>query len=243
MSGPALDTNHLYNNNISSYEQQSPISHEAARKYGTNGPDFSNHYHLDSDTSLALSNPHSFTVEKLVKEIELLKEFMQQLKSRNSMKDKSKKFEGSWTRIGVIMAITYGTLTLYMTLIGVNEPFLNAVVPALGFNLSTWSLPHVKTLWIKWYDWNWGRGRNDDDNTLIVDDMKHNAFIVPEDFVELCSTDNCKHQSSFAIILKPNELLKDSSGWYFRLSDTIMGETLLKAHWSLNLVLGMEVHL
>eukprot|EP00981_Chlorochromonas_danica_P001195 scaffold262_cov164-Ochromonas_danica.AAC.19 len=45
------------------------------------------------------------------------------------------------------MGLTYATLFLYMLLIGVPNPALNAVVPSIGFNLSTWSLPVVKTFW------------------------------------------------------------------------------------------------
>ena len=34
-----------------------------------------------------------------------------------------------------------------MSLIGVKDAYLNAVVPTLGFNLSTWSVSFVKGLW------------------------------------------------------------------------------------------------
>jgi hypothetical protein len=36
-----------------------------------------------------------------------------------------------------------------MFLIGVNRPALNAVIPTIGFNLSTWSLPFVKDCWLR----------------------------------------------------------------------------------------------
>lgn len=78
---------------------------------------------------------------------------------RNYTKDTGKKFEGSWTRVGVIMVITYCTLFTYMYLIDVPSPFLNAIVPTVGFNLSTWSLPQVKRAWIALHDWNYGVGR------------------------------------------------------------------------------------
>jgi hypothetical protein len=57
------------------------------------------------------------------------------------------------------MVITYCTLFTYMYLIGVPSPFLNAIVPTVGFNLSTWSLPQVKRAWIALHDWNYGVGR------------------------------------------------------------------------------------
>jgi len=80
---------------------------------------------------------------------------------RNYIKDTGKKFEGSWARVGVIMVLTYITLCTYMYLINVPSPFLNAIVPTVGFNLSTWSLPQVKKFWISVYDWNYGKGRSE----------------------------------------------------------------------------------
>lgn len=46
------------------------------------------------------------------------------------------------------MCITYCTLFGYMSLIGTNNAALNAIVPTVGFNISTWSLPFVKDMWI-----------------------------------------------------------------------------------------------
>jgi hypothetical protein len=57
-----------------------------------------------------------------------------------------------------------------MYLINVQAPLLNAIVPTVGFNISTWSLPALKKLWMANYDWNFGRGRHgqtfDDYNRL-----------------------------------------------------------------------------
>jgi hypothetical protein len=54
----------------------------------------------------------------------------------------------SCVQVGFIMIITYFTLCAYMVAIDVSAPFLNAIVPTVGFNLSTWSLPWVKQLWM-----------------------------------------------------------------------------------------------
>jgi hypothetical protein len=70
------------------------------------------------------------------------------LTSGNEEKDKGKEFEGSWCRVLFLMVITYGILYGYMTGIKVNNPALNAVIPALGFNISTWSIPYVKIVWL-----------------------------------------------------------------------------------------------
>ena len=67
-----------------------------------------------------------------------------------------KRYESSWARVFIIMGITYATLSSYMNYIGVNDPLRNAVIPTLGFYLSTWSLSYFKNIWIQWYDWNWG---------------------------------------------------------------------------------------
>lgn len=65
----------------------------------------------------------------------------------NRSRDQDKDFETSYTRLFFIMCVTYATLFLYMTLIAAPSPALSAVVPAVGFNLSTWSLPWVKRIW------------------------------------------------------------------------------------------------
>ncbi|CAM9374049.1 unnamed protein product, partial [Ectocarpus fasciculatus] len=81
-------------------------------------------------------------------DVEHLKNQIRILRERNFIKDKGKKFEGSYTRISFIMIITYATISTYMYLIGVKDPLLNAIVPTVGFNLSTWSLPSVKKVWM-----------------------------------------------------------------------------------------------
>mmetsp|Transcript_28423 Transcript_28423/g.28731 ORF Transcript_28423/g.28731 Transcript_28423/m.28731 type:complete len:147 (-) Transcript_28423:46-486(-) len=98
--------------------------------------------------------PHVALV-KMEAEVESIRVMLRDLDRRNEIKDRAKKFEGSWTRILFIMFITYLTLMGYMYLIDVPYPYLNAVVPTVGFNLSTWSLPHIKKLWLRWNEHHW----------------------------------------------------------------------------------------
>lgn len=63
------------------------------------------------------------------------------------------------------MCITYCTLFGYMYLIGSANPALNAIVPTLGFNISTWSLPFVKDLWIYYKENTGGLERVSDTTT------------------------------------------------------------------------------
>lgn len=67
----------------------------------------------------------------------------------NVERDGNKAFEASHTRVVVIMLLTYTTLYVYFLIIHVPRPELNAIVPAIGFNLSTWSLYPVRMIWLK----------------------------------------------------------------------------------------------
>lgn len=118
-------------------------------------PSLKKAYLLPKDHTLHI--PPHVALARLEDQVELLVADLRELHHRNYEKDKGKKFEGSYTRVGFIMIITYFTLCGYMIAIGVADPFLNAIVPTVGFNLSTWSLPWVKQIWMGVYDFNWGR--------------------------------------------------------------------------------------
>lgn len=85
--------------------------------------------------------------EAVMVKIELLQSQVDELKHRNFLKDQDKAFESSWTRTITIICLTYGTLFGYMWGIGVNQPALSAIVPTVGFTLSTLSLPYLKQFW------------------------------------------------------------------------------------------------
>jgi len=48
------------------------------------------------------------------------------------------------------MLFTYLAIGLYLKAINIDRPWLNAIVPAIGFMLSTLTLPFIKTLWLKY---------------------------------------------------------------------------------------------
>ena len=81
-------------------------------------------------------------IEELEKEIELIKE-------RNKRVEKDKTWETSTTRKLSIAIITYILVSIFLIIIGLKNPFINAIVPTLGFLLSTLSLNFVKELWLK----------------------------------------------------------------------------------------------
>lgn len=71
------------------------------------------------------------------------------LQERNKRVELDKAWEISFTRRSIITLFTYGVSVTWLTIIGVDSPWLTALVPALGYILSTFSLPVVKAWWIK----------------------------------------------------------------------------------------------
>lgn len=79
-------------------------------------------------------------LENRVKEMEL----------HNEVKDTDKAWETSFTRRIVLAGLTYLAIGLYMQSVGITNPWINAIVPSVGFILSTLSLPFFKKLWLKY---------------------------------------------------------------------------------------------
>ena len=71
------------------------------------------------------------------------------LKERNSKVEQNKSWETSWTRRLVLTISTYIILSTYMWAVDIDRPFINAIVPTVGFMLSTMSLPIGKRIWKK----------------------------------------------------------------------------------------------
>ena len=72
-----------------------------------------------------------------------------QIEQRNSMVEADKKWETSYTRRILLILFTYFAISLYLHVIHVSRPWLNAIVPSIGFLLSTFTLPYFKSLWLK----------------------------------------------------------------------------------------------
>ena len=83
------------------------------------------------------------TLEELENEIEKLKE-------RNKKVEGNKAWETSWSRKVLLFIFTYLAIGLYINAIGIERPWLNAVIPSFGFLLSTLTLPYFKSLWEKY---------------------------------------------------------------------------------------------
>lgn len=83
------------------------------------------------------------TLVDLEKEIDLIKQ-------RNKKVEGDKAWETSWMRKTIISLFTYIVIAIFFSFAGVVNPFVNAIVPALAFILSTASLPFFKDLWLKY---------------------------------------------------------------------------------------------
>lgn len=79
---------------------------------------------------------------EIKKEIELIKE-------RNKRVEADKAWETSGTRVVSVILMTYIITAVVFYMIGVNNFLLNAIIPTLGFYLSTLSLPFIKNWWIE----------------------------------------------------------------------------------------------
>jgi len=74
---------------------------------------------------------------------------IEKIKLRNMGVEADKAWETSVLRRILIAAFTYISISLFMWAVAVDRPWLNAIVPTIGFTLSTLALPYFKQLWLK----------------------------------------------------------------------------------------------
>jgi len=79
---------------------------------------------------------------------EIKKEFVA-IKERNARVELDKAWERSWTRRISIMIITYIVACSWLAIIDERGIFVKAIVPVLGYLLSTLSIPQIKKYWLR----------------------------------------------------------------------------------------------
>ncbi len=84
-----------------------------------------------------------------MKEVDKLKKEIYILRERNKRVETDKKWETSYTRRILLTIFTYLAIGIYLRAINIQKPWLNAIVPAVAFMLSTLTLPYFKNLWMK----------------------------------------------------------------------------------------------
>jgi len=78
-------------------------------------------------------------LEKKVKNIE----------QRNKKVESDKAWELSYTKRFLLIFFIYLSIGFYFQTIKIPQPWLNAIVPAIAFMLSTLTLPWFKKIWLK----------------------------------------------------------------------------------------------
>jgi hypothetical protein len=73
---------------------------------------------------------------------------IQHILERNKRVEADKAWEVSWTRRLFIAGVTYITACIFLYVINSPNFAANAVVPAIGYLLSTLSLPWLKKWWL-----------------------------------------------------------------------------------------------
>ena len=71
------------------------------------------------------------------------------IEQRNRKVEADKAWETSLARRGALALFTYVAVGAYLAAIGVPDAWLNAIVPAVAFMLSTLTLPYLKEAWLK----------------------------------------------------------------------------------------------
>lgn len=71
------------------------------------------------------------------------------IEARNRRVEDDKAWETSWLRRGIIAGVTYVCAIVLLTLLGHDAALLHALVPVMGYLLSTLSLPVVKSFWLQ----------------------------------------------------------------------------------------------
>jgi len=77
---------------------------------------------------------------------------IREIQKRNALVEQDKRWETSAARKTLLILFTYLTIGFYLSAIKVENPWVNAIVPAIGFFLSTLTLPFFKSMWQKFGD-------------------------------------------------------------------------------------------
>jgi len=76
-----------------------------------------------------------------------LEERIAKLEARNQRVEADKAWETSWTRRLAIMLLTYLTVVFYLRFVVHIDPWINALVPVIGYSASTLTIGWLKKQW------------------------------------------------------------------------------------------------
>jgi len=78
-----------------------------------------------------------------------IEERLEIIEARNNKVEGDKAWETSWTRRISIMVMTYLVVVAYLYFVVHIDPWINAIVPVIGFLLSTLTVGLIKNLWVR----------------------------------------------------------------------------------------------
>jgi hypothetical protein len=78
-----------------------------------------------------------------------IEERIQALEDRNTRVELDKAWETSNQRRFALVVLTYIVMNIFLYSIGIQRPYLNAIIPTLGFFLSTLTLQSFKNHWLR----------------------------------------------------------------------------------------------
>lgn len=81
--------------------------------------------------------------------MENIEQRIQKIENRNEKVETDKAWETSWTRRILLTLFTYLAIGVYLWAIKIARPWLNAIVPAVAFMISTLTMPFFKKIWLK----------------------------------------------------------------------------------------------
>ncbi len=93
-----------------------------------------------------LSRVSIISIMAAAKDVE---ERLRRIEERNARVEADKAWETSYTRRSLLTLFTYLAIGFYLQAIAIPFAWLNAIVPAVAFMLSTLTLPFFKRTWLK----------------------------------------------------------------------------------------------
>ncbi len=91
-------------------------------------------------------------LQKEINNAESLERRIEVIEDRNKKVETDKAWETSWIRRLLLVVFTYLAVSVYLWFINIENPWLNGIVPAVAFMISTLTMPVFK----KW----WSRNKN-----------------------------------------------------------------------------------
>lgn len=81
--------------------------------------------------------------------IKIIEGELEAIKARNAHVETDKAWETSMFRISFIAVLTYAIAAIVLLVIENSAPFRNALIPSIGYLLSTQSIPFLKRRWMQ----------------------------------------------------------------------------------------------